>query len=156
MHTRPKLELIIVDHTLSFSEMLRRAQIARVHPDLVPQQTHLGMREVVRTAVGIVRPHSRLDHRHLGWIQPDCMWWADLCTLCAYLERRPKLRERTKIVAADARCSLVGRLSFPLFQVDGGERAITLQPVFYGWTPGCAFLVQGDPALIAPEALTRP
>lgn len=156
MPTQPKLELITVDHTLSFPEMLRRAQIARVHPNLVPQQTHLGTREVERTAVGMVRPHSRLDHRRLGWIQPDRMWWADLCTLCAYLERRPKLRERTKIVAADARCFLVGKLSFPLFQVDGGERAITLQPVFYGWTPGYGFLVHGDPALIAPELLASP
>lgn len=157
MIPQPCLELVTVEYEMPFSEMICRAGIGRVHSALNPERMRSWLTETRRLAVGAVRPRSRLWHRDLWKIQPDRMSFLDLWELLAYVATLTEFRPRSRFVGARAPC-LIGGLrlqAVPVVEDVDGVRFLNLQPIKYGWTPGYAFPVSGDPRLIAPELLSN-
>lgn len=153
MQPTPRLKLVRVEHGMPFDEMMRRAEIARTHPDLDPERMRSWGSEVRQIAVGIVRPRTRLWHRDLGKIQPDRMGFVDLWQLLAYVATLREFRPSWRFVGPGSRIRIGTHRheAVPVVKIgEDGRRYLSLEPIRYGWTPGYAFPVQGDPRLIMP------
>lgn len=136
------MDILVVDTSVPFSELISRARIDWVHPDLTEQRFFRSNEGITSFNAHVVHPRARFHRRDLWKYAPRYWSEADFWRLLAYgaafpgrLDQRPPIATQSVLFLGTRRYR-----SVPALYVEEGVRRLDAFMVGSGYTSGCRFL----------------
>lgn len=136
------MDILVVDTSVPFSELIARVRIDQVHSALTEKSFYRGDDGITRFHAEVVHPRKSFKRRDLWKYAPRYWSEADFWRLLAYGAAFPERLDRRPLIAAQSMIFLgTRRFRFvPALCVEEGVRKLTAFMVGPGYTPGCRFL----------------